>query len=349
MIKITKTNKDIIKNCMLKPNKLINAVKAYMNLKLNKTKLNNDPLFIDVEPTIICNLKCKMCHVPIWNRKHPNLSFGDFKRIIDNFPNLLLVKIQGMGEPLFNKELVDMIKYARKKGIAVRTTSNATILNDEISKKLIESGLNEILFSVDGATKKTFEGIRIGANFENVLRNIRNFVKLRNRIKGKNNFPRIMVWTVVTKENMHEVLEIIKIVKNLGVDELTLQMDLNSYGNSELKESYKEKNTLRNDPKMETVIKNAKITAKRLGVKLNIFFGDVYSKKNKCKNPWVTTYITVDKFITPCCIRPDPRGFNLGSLKEKDFRDFWNGKRYVKFRKAIVKNKLPRICEECYQ
>ena len=104
----------------------------------------NYPYIIQIEPTNKCNLNCIMCirkevvkkltGIPI------DMSFENFKTILDKIPSAMLIQIQGQGEPFLNPDIFRMIKYAKTKGTCVYTTSNATLLNKVICKKIIKSG-----------------------------------------------------------------------------------------------------------------------------------------------------------------------------------------------------------------
>ena len=87
-----------------------------------------------------------------------------------------------------------MIKYAKDKGILeVQFNTNAMLLTEKISERLIEAGLDRIIFSLDGMTKETFENIRGGANFEKVVNNIKSFINIRNEMGGKKPCVRIQM------------------------------------------------------------------------------------------------------------------------------------------------------------
>ena len=67
------------------------------------------------------------------------------------------------GEALLNKNVFQMIEYATNKGCWVGIHTNATLLTKEMSTRILESSLNSISFSFDGATSKVYEKVRVGA------------------------------------------------------------------------------------------------------------------------------------------------------------------------------------------
>lgn len=178
------------------------------------------PLHLDIETTNICNLRCIMCFQSDekW-RKRQKFGFMKwklFKKIIDEGAkyNLPSIKLNYRGEPLLHPKIVDMVKYAKKKGILeVQFNTNGTLLNEEKINELIDAGLDRIIFSFDGATKETYEKIRIGSNYESVVNNIKTLVKLRNA-KGLKR-PCVRVQLVRQEENIKEVDDFIEMWKDI--------------------------------------------------------------------------------------------------------------------------------------
>lgn len=111
-----------------------------------------------------------------------------FEKIIDDISSDERTKdgIVGFhitGEPTLHKDIHHFIKYTTDRGMKIRLNTNATKLNGEMSLGLIKNGLQEIVFSFEGFSKEDYERIRVGANYESVLENIHNFIKL-NDIHG---------------------------------------------------------------------------------------------------------------------------------------------------------------------
>jgi MoaA/NifB/PqqE/SkfB family radical SAM enzyme len=169
------------------------------------------PLNLDIETTNICNLLCAMCPrtIQIDNGTYVDIGTMDmemYKRIIDEGAEngLCSIKLNFLGEPLLDRYLIDRIKYAKSKGIIeVMFNTNATALSEEMSHKLLEAGLDSIFFSVDSINRENFNKIRIGADYDKVVQNIINFV----RIKNEGNYKHVQTRTsmVVMPSNKHEV------------------------------------------------------------------------------------------------------------------------------------------------
>ncbi|MCX6709512.1 MAG: radical SAM protein [Candidatus Woesearchaeota archaeon] len=173
----------------IKPAKVISALFPF---------LKTYPDVIEIEITNFCNLHCIMCGSNYMKRKRGFISFGFYKKIIDDVSGKVKsVSLYSTGEPLLHKKLPEMIRYAKSRGIReVAISTNAMLLTEEIARKLISAGLDTMQVSVEGSTRKEYEMIRKGADFFKVRKNIRNFLSIR----GKGKKPRIMINLLIHKD-----------------------------------------------------------------------------------------------------------------------------------------------------
>jgi len=163
------------------------------------------PPVITIEVSSMCNLNCFMCGRDTrWPRKVKNMSFEIYRKILDEISSYVeLVSLHGSGEPLLNKELPRMIEYASRKGVKTLLSTNATLLDEKMSLDLIASGIHVILFAVDGTNEKTYEAIRLGARFQEVMKNIESFIHLK--MKNKRANPKIVIQLIEMERNKKEV------------------------------------------------------------------------------------------------------------------------------------------------
>ncbi len=158
------------------------------------------PLFIDIEATSICNLKCPFCATTFRNGKIKKgfISFETVKRIIDEGASegLYGVKFNIRGEPLLHPEIYKFIRYAKDKGlIDVYFNTNAMLLTEDMARRLIDAGLDRISISMEGHTKEVYERQRLGANFDIVLSNIKRTQAMKGRLGVRH--PTIRIQTVM--------------------------------------------------------------------------------------------------------------------------------------------------------
>lgn len=137
------------------------------------------------------------------------MPFSMYQKMLDEVSdeggcNVYAIKLTHRGEPLINPELPKMIAYAKEKGaIDVMTNTNATLLNAKLSEEILDAGIDRMLFSFDAASKEKYEAVRIGAIYEEVLENIREFVALRNKKKAWNTLVRVTM--VLNDETLDEI------------------------------------------------------------------------------------------------------------------------------------------------
>lgn len=164
------------------------------------------PLFIDIEVTNDCNLRCPFCQYTLKRDKvkRGRITFDIVKKVIDEGADngLYGVKFNIWGEPLLHPHLHEFIKYAKQKGLVdAYLNTNAMLLNKDVSHKLIAAGLDRISISFEGYTKIVYEKHRIGAKYEKVLSNIENMQALKKRLGVKH--PKIRVQAVMLPDMEH--------------------------------------------------------------------------------------------------------------------------------------------------
>ena len=224
-------------------------------LSLGKTNLKNEeltkentqnPLCVDIETASICDLACPHCYREYIITPDKIMDEKLYKKIIDQIVKMKVpsIKLNWRGEPLMNPKITEFIKYAKKQGILeVSINSNATHLNKKMAQKILDAGLDILIFSFDGGTRSTYEKMRPGRfkenKFEEVLENIKNFSLLK---KEKNKiFPLTKIQMVLTKSTREEVEPFFKLIKDY-IDDVTVTQYQERGGNlSDLQDKQKEK------------------------------------------------------------------------------------------------------------
>lgn len=326
----------------------------------NFTHVFVKPRVVHIEPTVRCNLRCIHCDVTYWDRMCSDLTFEQFRHIIDQMPDLNRVILHGMGEPLLNKDIYRNIEYASKvRKLTTVMSSNGIAMNEDNARKLISNGLNALGISIDGATKETYEKIRIRGNFDRLIRNIKCLLELKKEMNSKT--PWIYFSMVCMKDNVREFLKLIELAKEIGVTAVQPQY-MHFWGKDEealskvngvnIKDGiYGKQNLFDNIPRdeMAEIRRMADEKAAELRIQLiRPFFeweGDDYTV---CHVPWVDVYITADGYVIPCPIQgTDPRLVNFGNLFEKPFDEIWNGPLYKDFRRRLVSDDPHPVCRDC--
>ena len=288
------------------------------------------PMTISIEPTTACNLRCPECPSGLraFSRPTGNLKQDFFRKTIDELHKQLIYLIfYFQGEPYINPGFLDMVKYAKDKGIYTITSTNGHFLNDANAKKTIESGLDRMIISVDGTTQETYENYRKEGNLESVLQGARNIVKWKKEMNSAT--PHTIFQFLVVKPNEHQIDEIYKIAEEIGIDEVKLKT-------AQVYE-YEQGNDL--IPTIEKYSRYKKNTDGTYSVKNKLL--------NHCWKLWHACVITWDGLVVPCCFDKDAQ-HRLGDMKDKPFQEIWQGEDYDKFRKQLLKGRGQiDICKNC--
>ncbi len=319
----------------LTPTRLWNGIKVlssfYISRLLNKPVQWGYPVSISFEPTTSCNLRCPECPSGLraFTRPTGMLQKNFFSKTIDDIHKELLYLIfYFQGEPYLNTDFLEMVKYASGKGIYTATSTNAHYLTDEAARKTVESGLDRLIISIDGTTQDVYKQYRIGGNIDKVIAGAKNIVKWKKELNSKT--PFVFFQFLVVKPNEHQIEDIKKLAKEVGVDEVRFKTaQVYDY---------------KNDP-------NQLIPVNNKFSRYNKNADGTYTPKNKMANRcWKLQHsnvITWDGLVVPCCFDKDAT-HRLGNLKNESFKNIWHNSNYKQFRAELMKGrKNIDICANC--
>lgn len=289
------------------------------------------PISVSFEPTTSCNLRCPECPSGLraFTRPTGMLKEDFFSTTIDQISkDLLYLIFYFQGEPYLNSSFLEMVKYASAKGIYTATSTNAHYLNDANAKKTVESGLDRLIISIDGTTQDVYQQYRVGGNLSKVLEGAKNIVKWKRELKSKT--PFVFFQFLVVKPNEHQVEEIKKLAKEVGVDEVRFKT-------AQVYDYKNDPNQL--IPTIEKFSRYRKNASGEYNVKNSL--------NNHCWRLWHATVITWDGLIVPCCFDKDAE-YTLGDLKGKPFKEIWHNEKYIHFRRQILQSRRNiEICANC--
>ena len=318
----------------------INLILSYLHLKFRNLYLYNYPVSFVIDPCNCCNLKCALCPTrkEDKDRKRSFMNFNIFKKIIDECGDYLWdIILYSWGEPLLNKDIFEIIKYARKRKIDIALSTNLNNFNDEICINLIRSGLNTLAVSLDGASQETVIKYQKGNNFNLVMNNIERLISMKEKLKSR---TPIIEWRyVVNKYNENEIKKAQKIAEKLKIylNLNKLWCDMGNILVSDQQSNYESvKSWLPKDERLSMYD---------------------YSKKQRrdikkfCNLLWVHSTIQSDGGVTPCCAVWHDK-FDFGNIKNSSFKAIWNNEDYKNARRIIkgehlfIKNNICYICKK---
>jgi radical SAM protein with 4Fe4S-binding SPASM domain len=284
-----------------------------------------------IEPTNICNLKCPLCPsgVDTLTRERGFMSMEVYKKIVDQIHRYSFgLILWNQGEPFLHPDFYEMLRYANEKKLYLMVSTNANM--EFLYHELIDTGLDLLIVSLDGATQETYNKYRINGSLEFVEQNVKKLVEAKESRKKKT--PLIVWQFLVMKHNESEVGLIQKLSDGLNVD-LLVYKSVQIYDVNDIEEF------LPTDPKY----RRYKITENTDGTKsfeIPIF-------KNRCYRIWGQPVINWDGEMSVCCFDKD-NFIRIGNISDGNFINLWKSEKFYFFRKNILTDrKMYEICRNC--
>lgn len=314
------------------PKKLGNLLTVKTQHLLRHDSLAGMPVSYFVDPINICNLHCPLCPTGrgILARPRGKMVLSDLKRVIDQIaPYAYRVELYNWGEPLLHPDIFEMIKYVASRRITVGISSNLNRLDRIGAQRLVDSGLSQLVVSVDGSTQESYSAYRQGGSLERVLANLNMLVETRTA-SGQTT-PFIIGRMLIGKHNEHQVDAVRNLVYQTGVDSFAtgvLYIDT------------------RDDRQRADWIPE--------GAVYSPYDQDGSTLENTwhCRDLWESMVINWDGGVAACCWLHDPQ-YDFGNVFSQTVREVWNGPHYVSARRVLGKHSelrsddVPTICHRC--
>jgi radical SAM protein with 4Fe4S-binding SPASM domain len=206
-----------------------------------------------------------------------------------------------------------------------------------MTNKIIEAGTDVVYASIDGATKETYEKLRVGSNFNKVIENIKYLFEEKKNRKSK--IPKIKFSYTINKYNVNEIEQFVGLVSSLtNGDETEIEFKRLNVHSEEIQ-------YLQTTVPQET-IDNANEIAKKLDIKITwINIPKISLPTQNCAR-WPMPFVSIKGDVFPCCFPSDPTK-TFGNLLQCNFKSIWDSKEYTKLRKNLKKGEIPEFCQKC--
>ncbi len=281
------------------------------------------PMHISIESQLKCNYRCTMCTYSdpeaIAKQHYDDvLSEELYDQIIEEAGEhgCPSINLNVLNEPLLDKETPRRIKKAKDAGfLDIRMNTNASLLTETMAEAIIDAGLTRLYVGLDGATAETYEKVRIGGNFEKVVRNVERFLEIRNA-KGLK-LPILRVSFVRMNINEHEIPAFMEFWQEKA-DMVTIQ-------------EYQ-------PPTPEDAFIGQHAASKRVP--------DDYT----CPQPFERVTIKGNGNLTPCCAQYSYK-LTIGNVKENGIHSLWNSPKLKNLRRHMKEgtwDQLP-VCKSCLE
>jgi MoaA/NifB/PqqE/SkfB family radical SAM enzyme len=287
------------------------------------------------------------------------MDFDLFARLLDQFPGLQELQLQGLGEPMMHPRFFDMVALAAGRGVRVGTNTNLSYLNRRRAERCVTSGLADLHASLDGATAETYERIRVRAKFDRAVGNLETLVDARRRLGSET--PHIRMVVVAMRQNLHELPDLVRLAHRLSIDCMFVQHLCHDFGEPSLPAHYRpmrefvENETLVNEApeRVERYFGASRALAAELGVDLRLPATRPRTHPPgtpgpaRCDWPWRGAYVSYKGLAMPCCMVATPDRITLGDTAEAGAEAVWNGPAYQAFRDALSSDTPPEVCQSC--
>jgi radical SAM protein with 4Fe4S-binding SPASM domain len=292
--------------------RLFNRAKLLWGYLRKRDTLAGLPVEFIVETTARCNLYCPMC--PRETHKQPKEDMTDaiFERLVresgSTAEHMMLI---GLGEPFMDRKIFDRIEYCARHNISTLLSTNGTFLDEERAARLLDSPLEHITLSFDGATKESFEYYRKGAKFEKVRDNFVRFARMK---KERGSKVQVVIQMVRMERNAAEVDDFVRFWSAVpGIDQIRVKED--------------ETNLLQPEAGHAA--------------------GDW---RHPCHYLWRgPLYVKHNGDVYPCCQSYMLDGRPVGNIDETPLGDVWNSPEMVRMRRLHVSGRAGEIdiCSRC--
>jgi MoaA/NifB/PqqE/SkfB family radical SAM enzyme len=315
------------------------------------------PREVYFEVTNRCNLLCETCPRTHNELEAPaDLGYARMVEIADELPVIDRALLHGVGEPLLNPELPEMIAYFAGRGAHVVFNTNGILLDDRRGDAVTRAGLAEVRVSLDAATPQTFKVVRGADVLPKILRNVEAFTT-RRAARGETR-PLVSIWATTLQENLDELPDLVRLAADVGVRRVHLQrLVFNGIGLA-----VEEQSVFRDlSDRQEQILASCRRVASEVGVDLSGSGGtdgdgafgagatDDLAWQG-CRRPWKVLYVTAQGTVMPCCIAPfattDIPAISLGNVAD-GVAKVWNGPTMRSFRTRHQSPSPPVPCGPC--
>jgi MoaA/NifB/PqqE/SkfB family radical SAM enzyme len=275
------------------------------------------------------------------------MSLSDFAKVVDYLAYAEIAYLFGIGEPFLHPGLFDFIKMARPTGVKLSTNTHGMSLKPHICEKILDSGLDEIAISFDGATSETFEFLRAGAKFKTVVDNIIKLQEMKRR-RGID-LPELQFATVISRHNVREMLGVVKLAKKLGIRRIVFtDMIMVNPENAEL-------SVAKTDLLLENM-QRAKEFGNKAGIEILYFYQYPFPWKKDpapdwkghgrrlaCQDLWRLCIIDRQGGMKSCCYYPG----TSGNVFQTPLSDIINNEASRSLRRRLLEGDPPECCINC--
>ncbi len=312
------------------------------------------PPYFEMETTTICNKRCVICENIYWKKEDQvrrHLTFDEFKHIVDQFPKIRWVNLTGEGSAFLNPDYPKMLRYLwEKHRTSIWLVDHLCDIGFDRLRREILPYVHGIYVSMDAATKETYEAIKVGCSFDNVIQCLKDLIAYKRKYRTP--FPHLSFRYIITKDNVEEIPAFVDLINSIARPW--------EWGGSSTKIEFT--GLLVFDQIRHYYVEHIpswvveELKKRKGGIEFQFVHAEEESNPpiERCK-AWLEPYIMLPGWVLPCCAvlmnnnRPLLRKYAFGNLLEETMEEVWRNDYYMQF-KAMVNDPskpVPRLCAGC--
>jgi radical SAM protein with 4Fe4S-binding SPASM domain len=295
--------------------------RAERGYALRRPEPTSRPLVFSIETTSICNLRCVMCPHKDMTRDRVLISDTVFCTVVDEVSSYNgMLWLHNLGEPLAHPEFDRLVRYVKSRGLPCGFSTNAVLLDERRTNRLLASGLDTLILCLDGATRSTYERLRAGADFDQVITNIERFLQRKRELGART--PE----TVVQLIYMHDTESEVQAFRERwqGAADRVLIKAFSTWGGQ--------------SPAI------AELAADRH----RYAPGRATQPRHPCAYLWKSVVVTASGDVIPCCADFDA-SLVMGNVNQQSLAEIWQGERYRALRRAHLEGRYSGACANCLE
>jgi radical SAM protein with 4Fe4S-binding SPASM domain len=311
---------------------------------------SHGPVRLQIEVTDKCNFDCIMCNrltrPNVQFKLNNDINYDTFRRLLDR-ARPYFVTVNGLGEPVLNKEIDKMLAECRRRGITTQMPSNMSIRKVMVGK-VAANPPSVITFSMHGAFKESFEAISVNSEYEECISLFEEFLDKVDRKEVE-----VRILCAVQAKNLLDYNGFYDHLTRWGLVDHFFPLPVTDYSaDGDGQGGHREDRRIIPTAgeaaaalaALERDIAACRDPRKRRfmedwrGVVRSIKPAEEILEAGPCLVPWFSTYITAKGKVLPCCYLTDESHI-LGNIFEEDFNAIWNGPRYREFRRQMRENR----------
>ncbi len=322
--------------------KSYNLFLANLQWRLFKnSRLYSYPAMLTICPGNVCNLSCALCPTGRHDkRRKPGLmEYQVFESIIDECgPYIYELSLYNWGEPLLNSDLFKMVRRAKKFKVRVVISTNLKQFNNDICAEIIDSEIDDVVVSLDGASQESVAKYQIGNDYEKVRANMKALIDRKRKLNAKK--PSVTWRFLVNRFNEHEMDKAEAISREMGVDVVKFNKFRCDMGNELFLDSQEQFANVRDWLPKDEALSMYDYSQKK----------KKKDKSNHCKWLWFESSINWNGAVSPCCAVWNEQ-YDFGNVNDARFGEIWNSAKYRQARKIVSGAEVDapgNICAVCH-